>query len=257
LYDNRHVTSFSEATAAIESLYSEVVSVLHDAATLFIPSTCKNACKFWWSCQLSQLKADSVNANRMWISALASHAQVQFFHIGSQLAALTGVSFVPIMQEYYKNYYSDALHDALMQKDGSSFWKCWRSKFNSHPVNFSVCGSVNNVFVCDKFYDHFCSIVAPNSPNMNSTLRNEFDRCYAEFIHHDCRVDDLFDIDVISDAISGLKRSKAVGPDGISAEHLHFSHPVVSSILLRLFNLIIFLQLCSDQFLFKLHRTFA
>jgi hypothetical protein len=68
LYDNRHVISFSEATTAIESLYSEVVSVLHEAATLFIPSTCKNACKFRWSCQLSPLNADSVNANRMWIS---------------------------------------------------------------------------------------------------------------------------------------------------------------------------------------------
>jgi hypothetical protein len=50
-------------------------------------------------------------------------------------------------QEYYKNYYADTLHDSLMQKDGSSFWKCWLSKFNSHPVNFSVCGSVSNVFV--------------------------------------------------------------------------------------------------------------
>jgi hypothetical protein len=53
-------------------------------------------------------------------------------------------------------------------------------------------------------------MVAPKSPNMDSTLHNEFDRCYAEYIHHDCRAHDLFDIDVISDAIYGLKRGNAV-----------------------------------------------
>ena len=135
-----------------------------------------------------------------------------------------------------------------MQKDGSSFWKCWRSKFDSRPANFSVCGSVNNVFVCNKFYDYFRNIVIPNSPIRDLALHNEFDRCYAEFCRHDCRFDDIFDIDVISDAISGLKRGKAVGPDGISAEHLHFSHPVLSSILLRLFNLLIFYSYVPNSF---------
>jgi hypothetical protein len=63
---------------------------------------------------------------------------------------------------------------------------------------------------------------------MDSTLHNEFDGYYAEYCHQDYRVDDIFDIDIISDAISGLERGKAVGPDGISAEHLHFIHPVLS-----------------------------
>ena len=191
-------------------------------------------------------QTDSVNANRLWVSVGKPRSGPIFSHRQSTRRAYR--SELHSNQEYYKNYYSDALHDSLMQKDGSSFWKCWRSKFDSRPANFSVCGSVNNVFVCNKFYDYFRSIVIPNSPIRDLALHNEFDRCYAEFCRHDCRFDDIFDIDVISDAISGLKRGKAVGPDGISAEHLHFSHPVLSSILLRLFNLLIFYSYVPNSF---------
>ena len=68
------------------------------------------------------------------------------------------------------------------------------------------------------------------------------------YCRHDCCVDDIFDTDVINDAISGLKRGEAVGPEGISAEHLHFSNPVLSFMLLRLFNLLIFYSYVSNSF---------
>jgi hypothetical protein len=73
-------------------------------------------------------------------------------------------------------------------------------------------------------------IAEPTSPNIDSTLHYEFDRCYAEYCHNDFSADNIFDLYVISDVSSGLKRGKAVGSDGISAELLHSSHPVWSSI---------------------------
>ena len=29
------------------------------------------------------------------------------------------------------NMYSNDLHEALLKKNGTSFWKCWRSKFET------------------------------------------------------------------------------------------------------------------------------
>ena len=48
-----------------------------------------------------------------------------------------------------------------------------------------------------------------------------------------------FDITVVSDAIGHLVKRKAAGPDGITNEHIIYSHPVVASILLRLFKWIL------------------
>jgi hypothetical protein len=49
----------------------------------------------------------------------------------------------------------------------------------------------------------------------------------------------LFDVELVSNTILHLKRGKAAGPDGICAEHLMHSHPIISCILYKLFNLLI------------------
>ena len=50
---------------------------------------------------------------------------------------------------------------------------------------------------------------------------------------------DDFDITVVSDVIGHLVKRKAAGPDGITGEHIIHSHPVLASILLRLFKWIL------------------
>ena len=35
-------------------------------------------------------------------------------------------------QSLTKEFYSNDLHDALLKKNGKSFWNCWSSKFASH-----------------------------------------------------------------------------------------------------------------------------
>ena len=47
---------------------------------------------------------------------------------------------------------------------------------------------------------------------------------------------DEFDIELVDNIISQLQRGKAAGLDTLAAEHLQFSHPIVRSILVKLFN---------------------
>jgi len=48
-----------------------------------------------------------------------------------------------------------------------------------------------------------------------------------------------FDVELIGSLISSMKNGKAAGLDGLSCEHIIFSHPIVVSILSKLFNLFI------------------
>ena len=48
-----------------------------------------------------------------------------------------------------------------------------------------------------------------------------------------------FDTELVSITISKLKRGKAPGIDGLMAEHLMFSHPILAVILSKLFNLML------------------
>ena len=49
----------------------------------------------------------------------------------------------------------------------------------------------------------------------------------------------LFDVELVRNVIQKLKRGKAAGLDGLCAEHLVHSHPILSCILYKLFNLMI------------------
>ena len=48
-----------------------------------------------------------------------------------------------------------------------------------------------------------------------------------------------FDVELISNLIDDMKRGKAAGLDGLTSEHLKFSHPILAVILCKLFNLFV------------------
>jgi len=45
-----------------------------------------------------------------------------------------------------------------------------------------------------------------------------------------------FDAELVETVITKMKRGKAAGLDGITAEHLQYSHPLVACVLSKLFN---------------------
>ena len=49
-------------------------------------------------------------------------------------------------------------------------------------------------------------------------------------------VDHYFDVELVDKIISSLKKGKAVGLDGLTADHLQFCQPVLPLILVKLFN---------------------
>jgi len=73
-----------------------------------------------------------------------------------------------------KELYTDELNDALMKKDTSSFWKCWKSKFSSKKVSQVIDGDCDAV-IAENFAGMFKAVCSPDSAERHSSLRSQFE----------------------------------------------------------------------------------
>ena len=60
--------------------------------------------------------------------------------------------------------YTNDLHDALLRKNGTAFWKCWRFKFESKSKCSQVEGCIDPDVIADKFAVHFRASISCNIP---------------------------------------------------------------------------------------------
>jgi len=126
-----------------------------------------------------------------------------------------------------------------MQKNGHDFWKCWRSKFESSNVCQQVDGCVDSDKIADKFAQHFAKSYTCNDDTRAAVLKAEFLQQRINYCGTALTDESLFDFELVGNVITELKRGKAAGLDNLSAEHLINSHPIVISLLTRLFNLML------------------
>ena len=127
-----------------------------------------------------------------------------------------------------------------MQKNGPQFWKCWHSKFEmGNKCDDEVDGCVDDTVIADKLASHFGSSYSCNNEQRAIELQNAYTSMRAGYLGLPLTEEHLFDVELVSNVIQKLKRGKAAGLDGLCAEHLVHSHPILSCILYKLFNLII------------------
>lgn len=70
-------------------------------------------------------------------------------------------------------------------------------------------------------------------------MRSEFLDLRSNYSGFSLHSKNVFDAELLGKVIDNLCRGKAAGLDGITAEHLQHCHPIISSVLLRLFNLML------------------
>ena len=142
-------------------------------------------------------------------------------------------------QNHELSSYSNDLHEALLVKNGTAFWKVWRSKFEckNKPLDVEGCSDVN--IIADKFAQFFYQCCSANSSTRAAELHAEFTRMRVNYCGSAFNDEHLFDVELISNIIFKLKRGKAAGLDSLTAEHLLHCHPSLSCILVKLFNLML------------------
>ena len=221
----------------IDHVYNEIVTVLSNAANAYVPTYRKNFLKFWWNEELTALKADSVESNKLWKAAGKPRSgQI------SEKRRTCRVRYRKSIKDYERmstEMYTNELHEALLYKDSTNFWKCWRSKFESPNVCKQVEGCVDVEVIVDKFRDHFVQSYTANNVNRAVHLKESYLAMRENYCGFPIVDNDHFSTEIVSKIIFDMKRGKAPDIDGLTVEHLQFSHPVLSVLLSKLFMLIV------------------
>jgi len=98
-----------------------------------------------------------------------------------------------------------------MGTDGPSFWKCWRSKFETRAKYNEVSGCVESI--ANNFANYFSEIYAPNSIERAAALREEY-LSMSNYFGFTMSDDHVFTTELVSKIISEIKVGRAVDIDG-------------------------------------------
>jgi Reverse transcriptase (RNA-dependent DNA polymerase) len=228
----------SDATVLIENVYCRIVKVLSRAAMTTVPNKYKNYYKFWWDQELSLLKEKSINDHKLWIAA--GRPRCGPIACNARISKLAYKKRIKEQQQKELLSYNKDMHEALISKHGSQFWRCWKSRFNSRSVHLGqVDGNSDNSIVANLFLEHFSKSCSPATNTGNKRLYEEYAARRTNYSGIPWDDSYMFDVELVDSAIRSLKQGKAAGPDGLSAEHLQRSHPALAFLLTKMFNLMI------------------
>jgi len=221
----------------VDKIYNTVVRSLVDCAKQFIPQHRKNYYKFWWSQELDVLKQAAITSCSAWKNAgKPRNGQIHSKYIQDKLLYKKRIKEE---QANETSCFTNDLHDALMSKSGEDFWKIWKCKFeNKSSKVVHVDGIVDGAIIVNNFAKHFEACCKPFSDKRNEELKVQYDKSRMAYIG-DPLFGNPFDVELIDKLVSNLKNGKAAGLDNLTCEHLKHSHPILTSILTKLFNLFV------------------
>ena len=107
-------------------------------------------------------------------------------------------------QDIIINYTND-LHEALLAKNGPTFWKCWLSKFETRPGCTEVDGFVDPDMIANNFAEYFSGIYAPNNDQRAAALYNEYVVRRKNYFGYPFPSDSIFDTEIVSKVMLDLK----------------------------------------------------
>ena len=220
----------------IDELYSNVVSILINAENSFVPRHNKTFYKFWWNEELSILKKDSVETNKIWKAAGKPRSGLIFTN--RQRSRMQYRKRLRECEQQSTLSYTNDLHEALLRKNGVAFWKCWRAKFESSSKCVEVDKCVDFDVVVNKFASHFSAAYTPNNAVKADKIRDDYSRMRVGYCGLPITDEQVISTELVSSAISRLHGGKAPDIAGLTSEHLAYSHPSVSVVLCKLFKLI-------------------
>lgn len=227
----------SDYLGLIEQLHNEIINVLCKGADLYVPHHRANFYKYWWDQEMDALKTASIESNLAW-KAAGKPRQGPIFEKRQKCRSLYRKK-IRDNQAQELTTYSNDLHDALLAKRGTDFWKCWNSKFELHHNCDEVDGSVDANSIADKFAKFFSESYQANNADRASSLYSEYVNQRANYSGFSLQSTELFDAELLGDVIDNLSCGKAAGLDSLTAEHLKNCHPILPTLLANLFNLML------------------
>jgi len=232
----------------IDTVYRKLVEILRYCADATVPYHKSCYYKFWWNQELDQLKDQSISSHNAWKAAGRPRAGSIYDRYKADK-----MSYKLRIRQYQQREsgeYSNELHDALLQKQGPSFWKCWKSKLdcNSRRTVQQIDGSIDESEIASKFAEHFSAACTNLTTEGSTKLQQDYESRRPTYSGVPHTAEFNFDAELTGKIIADMKRGKAAGFDGLTAEHLQHSHPALPTLLAKLFNLMMEVGYVPDDF---------
>jgi len=212
-----------------------------------VPKCREGFFKFWCDEELHVLKDAAISSNQAWKDAgKLRHGDI---FRRRQVCRSQYRRRIKEKERHSTEMYTNDLHEALMMKNSTAFWQCWRSKFEHHNNKYiQVDGHVDSDVIVDTFAQHFKTSITCNNKDKAQALKELYLTLRSSYCAMPNTESHKFDTELVSKIISDAERGKAVNIDGLTAEHLQFCHSDVSLILEKLFNLMILCSYVPDGF---------
>jgi len=214
----------------VDGFYDRLVYVLSLCAVHSVPRHRKKFYKFWWDQEMNELKEKSITSCKLWKEAGRPRSGAIFNRYRWDKSAYR--NGLRQRQRHETEIYTNDLHDALLQKQGTQFWRCWKSKFERGNSNrpILVNGIHDDTVIAANFASHFATTCTPTTVEYEyRVLREGYSGSFHDSMYN-------FDAELVEIVVSNMSRGKAPGLDGLTAEHLQYSHPLLACILAKLFN---------------------
>ena len=241
LFDfDSHFVTYSSANVfvKIDELYDKVLNALKLSAIGSVPVYKKNFFKFWWSQELDCLKDRAIESDKLWKAAGRPRSGPIYSTRNADKRAYR-LAIRNNRRDSEQEFTND-LHDALLRKNGTEFWKSWNSKFNTKSnCPPQVDSSVDPQQIAAKFAQYFAKTCSNLTDNGSDLLNKNYNSQRVGYVGAPLLDEYRFDAELVENVINDMKRGKAPDLDGLSIEHLINCHPILPCILARFFNLII------------------
>ena len=92
--------------------------------------------------------------------------------------------------------YSNDLHDALLKKNNTTFWKVWKSKFECINKSMQVDGCTDDDAISKKFSQHFSESYSASNKERAHELQRDCRRLRETYCGAPFLTNDLFDVEL-------------------------------------------------------------
>ena len=233
-----HENCHDVSVDVLDQIYRKITDCLSFGSDACVPRRRQNFFKFWWDQDLDELKLKSSASCSVWKASGRPRSGPIFDNYSKDKAAYRhGLRSRQVAET---EVYTNELHEALMKKQGSLFWKCWNSKLDkSKQMVNNVDGITDSAVIDDHFVSHFSKACSSNNATTASQLKRTYDDMRKDYCGSWVDNTSKFDAELVDSVISKMKKGKAADLDNITAEHLQFCSAMLPCVLAKLFNLCI------------------
>ena len=149
----------------------------------------------------------------------------------------------------YEGKHDDETCLHFIHKKIPDLWKSWNSKFKKKvDTNVQINGLTDNQYITNCFGNHFPSVYVNSSDNLDPI--NEFNLSHAKLAKDNSIIspNSSFSVEIVDKCVKLLKCGKPAGPDGLMAEHILHSHPIIIMHICNLFKAIATHNVVPDDF---------